>query len=108
MGRASDVENQPTSRGSSGGVENGPAAALFVSQVSIQTCSLVPCRRSVLKATTSPVYARRRTSFISSKNSFQTRVWAVHPTHWRDCCFYHALAGVPVGGQYQQFVGIHS
>ena len=55
-------KNQPTGRGPEGCVENGPAAALLVGYVSIQICALLaPCRRPILNATTSPLYARRYT-----------------------------------------------
>src|SRR6266404_7468933 len=61
-GRASNAEKQPTGRGPEGCVENGPAAALLVGYVSIQICALLaPCRRSILNATTSSLYARRYT-----------------------------------------------
>src|SRR5271157_3927209 len=39
-GRASNAEKQPTGRGPEGCVENGPAAALLVSYVSIKICAL--------------------------------------------------------------------
>src|SRR5271166_7194581 len=62
-GRASNAEKQPTGPGPEGCVENGPAAALLVGYVSIQICALLaPCRRPILNATTSPLYARRYTS----------------------------------------------
>jgi hypothetical protein len=62
-GRASNAEKQPTGRGPEGCVENGPAAALLVGYVSIEICSLLaPCRRPILNATTSPLFARRCTS----------------------------------------------
>src|SRR5271157_5741489 len=61
-GRASNAEKQPTGRGPEGCVENGPAAALLVGYVSIKICALLaPCRRPILNATTSPLYARRYT-----------------------------------------------
>src|SRR5580704_4941185 len=61
-GRASNAEKQPTGRGPEGCVENGPAAALLVGYVSIEICALLPpCRRPILNATTSPLYARRYT-----------------------------------------------
>src|SRR5271165_6926122 len=61
-GRASNAEKQPTGPGPEGCVENGPAAALLVGYVSIQICALLaPCRRPILNATTSPLYARRYT-----------------------------------------------
>jgi len=61
-GRASNAEKQPTGRGPEGCVENGPAAALLVGYVSIKICALLaPCRRPILNATTSPLYARRHT-----------------------------------------------
>src|SRR5580700_7622347 len=61
-GRASNAEKQPTGRGPEGCVENGPAAALLVGYVSIEICALLaPCRRPILNATTSPLYARRCT-----------------------------------------------
>src|SRR6266446_2617841 len=63
-GRASNAEKQPTGRGPKGCVENGPAAALLVGYVSIQICALLaPCRRPILNATTSPLYARRYTRY---------------------------------------------
>ena len=43
-GRASNAEKQPTGRGPEGCVENGSAASLLVSHVSIQICSFL--RRS--------------------------------------------------------------
>src|SRR5580704_16361970 len=79
-GRASNAEKQPTGRGPEGCVENGPAAALLVGYVPHQFegrrgkpdphkpktgagCALLaPCRRPILNATTSPLYARRYTS----------------------------------------------
>src|SRR5271157_2469639 len=62
-GRASNAEKQPTGRGPEGCVENGPAAALLVGYVSIKICALLaPCRRPILNATTSPLYARRYTN----------------------------------------------
>src|ERR1700680_2873618 len=62
-GRASNAEKQPTGRGPEGCLENGPAAALLVGYVSIEICVLLaPCRRPILNATTSPLYARRYTS----------------------------------------------
>src|SRR5271165_492497 len=64
-GRASNAEKQPTGRGPEGCVENGPAAALLVGYVSIEICALLaPCRRPILNATTSPLYARRYTSTV--------------------------------------------
>src|SRR3984893_7241732 len=78
-GRASNAEKQPTGRGPEGCVENGPAAALLVGYVPHQFegrranpdrhkpktgagCALLaPCRRPILNATTSPLYARRYT-----------------------------------------------
>ena len=39
-GRASNAEKQSTGHGPEGCVENGPAAALLVSYVSIQICAL--------------------------------------------------------------------
>src|SRR5580692_6321429 len=61
-GRASNAEKQPTGRGPQGCDENGPAAALLVGYVSIQICALLaPCRRPILIATMSPLYARRYT-----------------------------------------------
>ena len=61
-GRASNAEKRPTGRGPEGCVENGPAAALLVGYVSIKICALLaPCRRPILNATTSPLYARRYT-----------------------------------------------
>src|SRR5580692_4713270 len=62
-GRASNAEKRPTGRGPEGCVENGPAAALLVGYVSIKICALLaPCRRPILNATTSPLYARRYTT----------------------------------------------
>src|SRR4249919_2351995 len=62
-GRASNAEKQPTGPGPEGCVENGPAAALLVGYVSIQICALLaPCRRPILNATPSPLFARRYTS----------------------------------------------
>src|SRR5580704_9933656 len=64
-GRASNAEKQPTVPGPEGCVENGPAAALLVGYVSIQICALLaPCRRPILNATTSPLFARRCTSLL--------------------------------------------
>src|ERR1700726_4196942 len=64
-GRASNAEKQPTGRGPEGCVENGPAAALLVGYVSIEICALLaPCRRPILNATTSPLYARRCTRYL--------------------------------------------
>src|SRR5271166_977116 len=82
-GRASNAEKQPTGRGPEGCVENGPAAALLVGYVphhfctggrkpdrSVKWCGMrpllpvrlgPPCRRPILNATTSPLYARRYT-----------------------------------------------
>src|SRR5277367_715486 len=67
-GRASNAEKQPTGPGPEGCIENGPAAALFVGYVSIQICVLLPpvrlgppCRRPILNATMSSLFARRRT-----------------------------------------------
>jgi hypothetical protein len=61
-GRASNAEKQPTGAGPEGCVENEPAAALLVGYVSIQICALLaPCRRPILNATTSPLFARRCT-----------------------------------------------
>src|SRR5580704_6578742 len=65
-GRASNAEKQPTGRGPEGCVENGPAAAMLVGYESIQICALLPpCRRPILNATTSPLYARPCTRFVS-------------------------------------------
>src|ERR1700733_8576424 len=65
-GRASNAEKQPTGPGPEGCVENGPAAALLVGYVSIQICALLaPCRWPILNATTSPLFARRRTSYLT-------------------------------------------
>src|ERR1700722_10409987 len=62
-GRASNAERQPTGSGPENCVENGPAAALLVGYVSVQICALLaPCRRPLLNATTSPLFARRCTS----------------------------------------------
>jgi hypothetical protein len=48
----SNAEKQPTGHGPEGCAENGPAAALLVSYVSIQICALLaPCRRPILIAT---------------------------------------------------------
>src|SRR5208282_3321785 len=64
-GRASNAEKQPTGPGPEGCVENGPAAALLVGYVTIQICALLaPCRRPILNATTSPLFARRCTSLL--------------------------------------------
>src|ERR1700756_5271021 len=64
-GRASNAEKRPTGRGTEGCVENGPAAALLVGYVSIQICALLaPCRRPILNATTSSLYARRCTTHL--------------------------------------------
>src|ERR1700751_1384558 len=61
--RASNAEKQPTGHGPEGCVENGPAAALHVGYVSIYICALLaPCRRPILNATTSPLFARWCTS----------------------------------------------
>src|SRR4029077_3889073 len=61
-GRASNAEKQSTGPGPEGCVENGPAAALLVGYVSIQICALLaPCRRPILNATPSPLFARRCT-----------------------------------------------
>src|SRR6202048_4396258 len=82
-GRASNAEKQPTGRGPEGCVENGPAATLLVGYVphhfctggrkpdrSVKWCGMrplppvrlgPPCRRPILNATTSPLYARRYT-----------------------------------------------
>src|SRR5271166_6165855 len=69
-GRASNAEKQPTGRGPEGCVENGPAAALLVGYVSIKICALLaPCRRPILNATTSPLYARRYTRRRSVQSS---------------------------------------
>src|SRR5258707_6381609 len=64
-------KKQTTDRGPEGCVENGPAAALLVGYVSIQICALLtpvrlgpPCRRPILNATPSPLYARRYTIFF--------------------------------------------
>jgi hypothetical protein len=83
-GRASDAEKQPTGRVPQGCVENGPAAALLVGYVphhfhaaletkstrSIESgagCALLaPCRRPILNATTSSLYARRYTSSLEA------------------------------------------
>src|SRR5258708_27601800 len=66
-GQASNAEKQPTGRGPEGCVENGPAAALLVGYVSIEICSLLaPCRRPILNATTSSLYARRCTRLLRS------------------------------------------
>src|SRR6202023_1162785 len=83
-GQASNAEKQPTGRGPEGCVENGPAAALLVGYVphhfctggrkpdqSVKWCGMrplppvrlgPPCRRPILNATTSSLYARRCTS----------------------------------------------
>src|SRR5208282_6484674 len=60
---------RPTGRGPEGCVENGPAAALLVGYVSIEICAPLlpvrlgpPCRRPILNATPSLLYARRYTS----------------------------------------------
>jgi hypothetical protein len=76
---AAAEEKQPTGRGPEGCFENGPAAALLVGSVPHQFegrrgksdrhkpktgagCALLaPCRRPILNATTSPLYARRYT-----------------------------------------------
>src|SRR5208283_5367527 len=69
-GRASNAEKQPTGRGPEGCVENGPAAALLVGYVSIQICALLPpCRRPILNATTSPLYARQYTNLRRPSDS---------------------------------------
>src|SRR6476660_9728779 len=69
-GRASNAEKQPTGPGPEGCVENGPAAALPVGYVSIQICALLaPCRRPILNATPSPLFARRYTRHLS-RDSF--------------------------------------
>src|SRR5580704_6324249 len=61
-GRASNAEKQPTGCGPEGCVENGPAAALLVGYVSLEICALLaPCRRPILNATPSLLYARRYT-----------------------------------------------
>src|SRR5580692_2129405 len=59
---AAAEEKQPTGRGPEGCVENGPAAALLVGYVSLEICALLaPCRRPILNATPSLLYARRYT-----------------------------------------------
>ena len=51
-GRESNAEKQPTGSGPEGCDENGPAAALLVGYVSIETRALLaPCRRPILIAT---------------------------------------------------------
>src|SRR5271157_4020695 len=76
-GRASNAEKQPTDRGPEGCVENGPAAALLVGYVSIEICALLaPCRRPILNATTSPLYARRYTRASSLKRGLYDRATA--------------------------------
>src|ERR1700676_5058076 len=67
-GRTSNAEKQPTGRGPEGCVENGPAAALLVGYVSMEICALLaPCRRPILNATPSLLYARRYTSSSPSR-----------------------------------------
>jgi hypothetical protein len=63
------TEKQPTGRGPEGCVENGPAAALLVGYVSIEIGALLaPCRRLILNATTSLLFARRCTSTKSCRD----------------------------------------
>jgi hypothetical protein len=70
---ASNAEKQPTDHGPKGCVENGPAAALLVGYVSIWICALLaPCRRPILNATMSSLYARRCTSKSSLAVMFVT------------------------------------
>src|ERR1700730_9453459 len=70
-GRASKAEKQPTGRGPEGCLENGPTAALLVGYVSIKICALLaPCRRPILNATTSPLYARRYTRLLCKNYLF--------------------------------------
>src|SRR5271166_5552341 len=89
-GRASNAEKQPTGPGPEGCVENGPAAALLVGYVSIQICALLaPCRRPILNATTSPLYARRCTSASESYKSLRRplgreRLYPLR-VRWRIC-----------------------
>src|ERR1700726_3653702 len=74
-GRASNAEKQPTGRGPEGCVENGPAAGLLVGYVSIKICALLaPCRRPILNATTSPLYARRCTTLTLSYEEDQWQI----------------------------------
>jgi hypothetical protein len=63
MSGVSNAEKQPNGRGPKGCVENGPAAALLVSYVSIQICALLaPCRRPILNATALWLYVIQCTS----------------------------------------------
>ena len=54
------TQKQPTGRGPEGCVENGSAASLFVSHVSIQICSFLPPRRRPILNPTKPKGFRRR------------------------------------------------
>src|ERR1700688_2500250 len=65
-GRASNAEKQPTGRGPEGCVENGSAASLLVSHVSIQICSFLPPRRRPILNTTKPKGFRRRCTNIQT------------------------------------------
>src|SRR6267154_1774080 len=83
-GRANNAEKQPTGRGPEGCVENGPAAALLVGYVSIQICALFPpvrlgppCRRPILNATPSPLYARRYTWAFLRRFQIGRLVWSL-------------------------------
>src|SRR5215469_7207567 len=58
LGPMSDKAASQKTRSPEGRDENGPAAALLLSHVSIQICSFVaPCRRPILIAT--PLYQSR-------------------------------------------------
>src|SRR5271166_870393 len=67
-GRASNAEKQPTGPGPEGCVENGSAASLLVSHVSIQICSFLPPRRRPILNTTKPKGLRRRCTSLTAKN----------------------------------------
>ena len=105
-GRASNAEKQPTGPGPEGCVENGPAAALLVGYVSIQICALLaPCRRPILNATTSPLFARRCTKWgdHTKRKQCQARFLSISKAKTR--CISHRVMPVPLfrGGKKRSF-----
>src|ERR1700681_4877627 len=89
-GRASNAEKQPTGRGPEGCVENGSAASLLVSHVSIEICSFLPPGRRPILNTTKPKGFRRR---CTSSTAFQTcRRWHLdEPPNLVDLASYELL-----------------
>src|ERR1700722_689113 len=90
----SDKAAGQKARGPEGCDENGPAAALLLSHVSIQICSFVaPCRRPILIATPLHQSLTWCTSYIEYQLGIWRRFLPDHSTHANPSDRFPVLAG---------------